>query len=156
VREIAHNLRPYELDRFGLVQAIESMIERVSSSFSIRVSSNLDNISGLLSTDSETVVYRIVQEGLNNVIKHAGGTEARVSVNHLGEEVIVIVEDNGKGIHTTDGSKGSGFGLAGIQERARMLGGSCAVESRDGQGTTLTVRLILSDRIRAISREKGV
>ncbi len=149
VREIAHNLRPYELDRFGLIQAIESMIERVSNSFSLRLLSSLDDINGLLSTDSETVIYRIVQEGLNNVIKHAGATEVRVTLKHLGNEVAVTVEDNGKGIETIDSMKRSGFGLAGIQERARMLGGSCTVESRPGQGTILTVRLALSDEVRA-------
>jgi signal transduction histidine kinase len=154
VREIAHNLRPYELDRFGLIQAIESMIERVSSSFSLQVSSNLDNINGVFSTDSETLIYRIVQEGLNNVIKHAGGTEASVTLKHFGDEVAVIVADNGKGMNSADGLKVTGFGLAGIQERARMLGGSCTVDSRNGQGTTLTVRLMLSDKIRTIGRGK--
>jgi len=150
VREIAHNLRPYELDRFGLIPALESMIERVSDSFSLRLSSSLDNINGLLSTDSETVIYRIVQEGLNNVIKHAGATEVLVTLKHLGDEVAVSVEDNGKGMKTGGNMKGNGFGLAGIQERARMLGGSCTVDSRPGQGTILTVRLVISDEVRAI------
>jgi signal transduction histidine kinase len=149
VREIAHNLRPFELDRFGLTQAVDSMIERVSNSFSLRLSSNLDDINGLLSTDSETVIYRIVQEGLNNIVKHAGATEARVTLKHLGDEVALTVEDNGRGIETANG-KATGFGLAGIQERARMLGGSCSVDSRPGQGTTLTVRLVVSAEVRAI------
>ena len=150
VREIAHNLRPYELDRFGMIQAVEAMIERVSDSFSLRVTSDLDNINGILSTDSETLIYRIIQEGLNNVIKHAGATEARVTLKHLGNEVAVTVEDNGKGIKVGRNSKNGGFGLAGIQERARMLGGSCTVDSRPGHGTILTVLLELSDEVRAI------
>jgi signal transduction histidine kinase len=150
VREIAHNLRPFELDRFGLTQAVDSMIERVSNSFSLRLSSNLDDMNGLLSTDSETVIYRIVQEGLNNIVKHADATEARVTLKHLGNEVALTVEDNGRGIETESRVNGDGFGIIGIQERARMLGGSCTVDSRRGQGTTLTVRLVLSDEIRAI------
>jgi len=145
VREIAHNLRPFELDRFGLTQAVDSMIERVSNSFSVRFSSSLDDINGLLSTDSETVIYRIVQEGLNNIVKHADATEARVTLKHLGDEVALTVEDNGKGIEMESRATGNGFGLVGIQERARMLGGSCTVDSRRGQGTILTVRLVLSD-----------
>jgi signal transduction histidine kinase len=149
VRQISHNLRPFELDRFGLTQAVDSMIERVSNTFSIRLSSSLDDINGLLSTDSETVIYRIVQEGLNNIVKHAGATEACVTLKHLGDEVALTVEDNGRGIETGNG-KGNGFGLAGIQERARMLGGSCTVDSRPGQGTILTVRLVVSDEIRAM------
>jgi signal transduction histidine kinase len=150
VREISHNLRPFELDRFGLTQAVDSMIERVSNSFSLRLSSSLDDINGLLSKDSETVIYRIVQEGLNNIVKHAGATEARVTLKHLGDEIALTIEDNGRGIETAGDIKGNGFGLVGIQERARMLGGSCAVNSRPGQGTILTVRLAASDEVRAI------
>jgi signal transduction histidine kinase len=150
VREIAHNLRPFELDRLGLKQAVDSMIERVSRTFSIRFSSSLDDISGLLSSDSETVIYRIVQEGLNNIVKHAGATEARVTLKYLGGEVALTVEDNGKGIENGGSTNGNGFGLAGIQERARMIGGTCIVNSRPGQGTILTVRLVLSDEARAI------
>ena len=150
VREISHNLRPFELDRFGLTQAVDSMIERVSNSFSLRLSSSLDDINGLLSTDSETVIYRIVQEGLNNIVKHSDATEARVTLRHLGDEVALTVEDNGRGIETESRLRGNGFGLVGIQERARMLGGSCTVDSHRGQGTILTVRLVLSDEVRAI------
>jgi signal transduction histidine kinase len=150
VRDIAHNLRPFELDRFGLTQAVDSMIERVSKSFSLRLSSSLDDINGLLSTDSETVIYRIVQEGLNNIVKHADATEARVALKHLGDEVALTIEDNGRGIETAGGINGNGFGLISIQERARMLGGSCAVNSIPGQGTIVTVRVVVSDEVRAI------
>ena len=150
VREIAHNLRPFELDRLGLNHAIDSMIERVSKSFSIRLSASLDDISGLLSSDSETVIYRIVQEGLNNIVKHAGASEARVTLKYLGDEVALTVEDNGRGIGNGAGKNGNGFGLVGIQERARMIGGTCSVNSRPGQGTILTVRFVLSNEVRAI------
>lgn len=147
VREITHNLRPYELDRLGLVSAIKSMIRKVSDSSSIRLLSDLEQIDGLLSKEAETSVYRIVQEGLNNVIKHAEATEARVTIKKDGRQVIVTVRDNGKGIipHTTrgNGKNGSGFGLAGIAERARMLGGVQQLISEPGRGTTLTVRLAL-------------
>jgi signal transduction histidine kinase len=150
VREIAHNLRPFELDRLGLNHAVDSMIERVSKSFSIRLSASLDDTSGLLSSDSETVIYRIVQEGLNNIVKHAGATEARVTLKYVGNEVVLTVEDNGKGLENGANMNGNGFGLVGIQERARMIGGTCLVNSRPGQGTILTVRLVLSDEVRAI------
>jgi PAS domain S-box-containing protein len=145
VREITHNLRPYELDRLGLVAAIKSMIRKVSDSSSIRLLSDLEQIDGLLSKEAETSVYRIVQEGLNNVIKHAEATEARVTIKKEGPQVIVTVRDNGKGIipHIPggNGKNGSGFGLAGIAERARMLGGIQQLISEPGHGTILTVRL---------------
>ncbi|MBO0797994.1 MAG: sensor histidine kinase, partial [Blastocatellia bacterium] len=145
VREITHNLRPYELDRLGLVAAIKSMIRKVSDSSSIRFHSDLEQVDGLLSKEAETSVYRIVQEGLNNVIKHAEATEARITIKRDGPQVVVTVRDNGKGILPPNnggkGKIGSGFGLAGIAERARMLGGIQQLISEPGQGTILTVRL---------------
>ncbi|MCI0387651.1 MAG: PAS domain-containing sensor histidine kinase [Acidobacteria bacterium] len=145
VREITHNLRPYELDRLGLVEAIESMISKVSDSTSIRLSADLDRIEGLFTPEAEMGIYRIVQEGLNNVVRHAEASEARVSIKKVESEVIITVADNGKGIERSEamanGKRARGFGLAGISERARMLGGTCLINSEPGCGTTLTVRL---------------
>ena len=78
-------------------------------------------------------------------INHADATEARVTLNHLGDEVDVTVDDNGIGIEAGGRRNGSGYGLAGIQEQARRLGGSCSIESRSSQGTILKIRLVLSE-----------
>ena len=98
VREIAHNLRPHELDKLGLIQAVKSMVAKVSDSSAIRFSSDLDEFDGLLPLEAETSIYRIVQEGLNNIVKHADATEALVSVKRIGNELVITVSDNGKGI----------------------------------------------------------
>jgi signal transduction histidine kinase len=149
VREIAHNLRPYELDRLGLVAAIESMIERVSDSTAIKLSSNLDRIEGLLSPEAETSVYRIVQEGLNNVIKHSKATTARIEIKKNGNQLAIAVQDNGEGIPLPvteeNGNKARGFGLVGIAERVRVLGGSLAVDSEPSHGTAINIRLELTN-----------
>ncbi|HET9712398.1 MAG TPA: ABC transporter substrate binding protein, partial [Pyrinomonadaceae bacterium] len=149
VREIAHNLRPYELDRLGLVAAIESMIERVSDSTAIKLSASLDRIEGLLSPEAETSVYRIVQEGLNNVIKHSKATTARIEIKKNGNQLAIAVQDNGAGIPSSiserNGNKVRGFGLAGIAERVRVLGGSLAVDSRPSHGTAINIRLELTN-----------
>jgi PAS domain S-box-containing protein len=149
VREIAHNLRPYELDRLGLVAAIESMIERVSDSTSINISSDLERIEGLLSPEAETSVYRIVQEGLNNVTKHSHATAALIEIKKINKQLTISVQDNGKGISrpapTDNGNDAAGFGLVGIAERVRVLGGSLAIDSQPSRGTTITVRLELPD-----------
>ena len=147
VREIAHNLRPYELDRLGLVAAIESMIERVSDSTAIKLSSDLDRIEGLLSPEAETSVYRIVQEGLNNVIKHSKATAARIEIRKNGNQLAIAVQDNGKGIPSLaeNGNKARGFGLAGMAERVRLLGGSLAVDSVPSHGTAINIRLELTN-----------
>jgi PAS domain S-box-containing protein len=143
VREIAHNLRPYELDRLGLGAAIESMVERVSNSTSISLSADLERMDDLLSPEAETSVYRIVQEALNNVIKHSKATAARIEVRTSGRQMTISVTDNGKGIPVSAGNGNSdgGFGLAGIAERVRGLGGFFEIISQPEGGTTLTVHL---------------
>ena len=147
VRQIAHNLRPYELDRLGLVAAIESMIEKVSDSSAIDISKNLELMSGVLSVEAETSVYRIIQEALNNVVKHSCATEARVEIQRQGKQLAIRVQDNGKGIPTNpplvNGNRPSGFGLAGIAERVRALGGTFVVDSAAGKGTRLNISLEL-------------
>ena len=145
VREIAHNLRPYELDRLGLVAAIKSMIERVSDSTSIDLSADLEPIDGLLSPEAETSIYRIVQEGINNVVKHSHATAALIEIRKTGRHLAISIQDDGKGISTSGKAEnrqnGHGFGLAGIAERVRALGGSFAIDSQPTRGTRLTVRL---------------
>jgi signal transduction histidine kinase len=152
VREIAHNLRPYELDRLGLVAAIESMIARVSDSTAIKLSTKLDRIEGLLSPEAETSVYRIVQEGLNNVIKHSKATTARIEIKKNGNQLAIAVQDNGEGIPLPvteeNGNNARGFGLVGIAERVRVLGGSLAVDSEPSHGTAINIRLELTNGTR--------
>lgn len=147
VRSIAHNLRPYELDRLGLVAAIESMIARISASTSIKFFTDFESIAGLLSREAETSVYRIIQEGVNNVVTHSHANSARVEIKNTPNQVTISVSDNGQGIvrsaQPTNGDKVGGFGLAGIAERVRQLGGTLFVDSQPGSGTTVTIRLEL-------------
>jgi signal transduction histidine kinase len=149
VREIAHNLRPYELDRLGLATAIESMIERVSDSTTIKLSANLERIEGLLSPEAETSVYRIVQEGLNNVIKHSKATAAQIDIKRTGNQLAISVHDNGAGISApvtgANGNQANGFGLVGIAERVRVLGGSLVVDSQPARGTAINISLELAN-----------
>jgi signal transduction histidine kinase len=142
VREIAHNLRPYELDRLGLTAAIESMSTKISDVTPLQVSLELDSIDGLLPSAAETSLYRIVQEALNNVIKHAEATEVRVGIKQNGSEIMVSVHDNGKGMKQANNGN-NGFGLKGIAERARMLRGVYSLDSQPNNGTLLTVRVAL-------------
>jgi len=145
VRQIAHNLRPFELDRLGLISAIESMIQRVSDSTSIVLTTSLDPVDGFLSPEAETSVYRIVQECLNNVIKHSHATAARIEIRKVGIQIAFSMTDNGIGIPAsplgTNGRKSGGVGLAGIAERIRGLGGSFEIDSRPNQGTKLTIQI---------------
>ncbi len=143
VREIAYNLRPHELGKLGLVQAIRSMVTKVSHSSPIRLSTDLDELNGNLSVEAETSIYRVVQEALNNVVKHAEATEAHIALKRNGNDLVIKIVDNGKGITQKANGDRTGFGLVGIAERARMLGGSCVVESTPLRGTVVTLSLSL-------------
>ena len=145
VREIAYNLRPHELGKLGLVNAIESMVSKVASSSPVRFSAELDELDGLLSVEVETSIYRIIQEALNNVVRHAEATEARVALKRSGNDLFITVADNGKGIAKPSNGQRSGFGLVGISERARMLGGSCLIDSAPGRGTTLNLAITVTN-----------
>jgi len=148
VRRITHDLRPYQLDRLGLTQTIRAAIRRVSENGPISFASDVENIDGLLDPESEIHLYRIVQESLNNVVKHSGATEATVVVKKQLRTVSFCVRDNGRGfdasIMNLNNSLDAGFGLSGINERARILGGTLTIDSRPGKGVNLTIEIPLS------------
>jgi signal transduction histidine kinase/ligand-binding sensor domain-containing protein len=143
VRQIAHNLGPYHLERIGLAGALDDMIRRVAEATSIEVTTELDQCEGALSRDSELNLYRIAQEALNNVMKHARATTLNVVLKHVGAKVRLTIVDNGAGFaaEATATRSASGFGLANIAERVRLLGGTLTVRSAPGAGTTLDVVL---------------
>ena len=144
VRQIAQNLRPYHLDRLGLTKALEVMIEKVAATTQIRFVEELVPLDDLFSKEDAITLYRIVQESLNNIVKHAQASEARVSIERLTDSVMLTIQDNGRGFAPLDAAaKPSGFGLVGMAERMRMLGGELRVDSQEGQGTTVTIRLAL-------------
>lgn len=148
VREIAHNLRPYHLDRLGLTKALEGMIGRVAEAHDLPMKVEIDPIDGVLPADAEINLFRIVQEGVNNVVRHAGATEAAVRVRRNGRRIDVTIEDNGRGF--TPGpppSEGGmrGFGQVGMAERARFIGGTYRCRSAPGRGTIVTVVIDLPE-----------
>jgi signal transduction histidine kinase/ligand-binding sensor domain-containing protein len=141
-REIAHNLRPVELDRLGLSKALRAMIKKVSSASHIQIRDDIDNIDGIFLADSEINLYRIVQECLNNVARHSRATEAAVAIKRDSRGVRITVCDSGVGFAPPDNGQASGrygLGLSGISERARLIGGKCTIESAPGSGTTVTI-----------------
>jgi signal transduction histidine kinase len=146
VREIAYNLRPFQLDRLGLTKSIESMVRKAASIGGPHLTADLEPIDGLLSKDSEVSLYRIVQESVNNMLKHAGATEAAVTLRRKPQELLLTIRDNGKGFSPSQiDASGPGFGLAGMNERVRILGGMIAIESAPGEGATITVRIPIQE-----------
>jgi signal transduction histidine kinase len=147
VRQITHDLRPYQLDRLGLTQALRALIHRMAENSITIFASHVDDIDGVFDKESEMHVYRIIQEGINNVVKHSNATEATVVIKSDGELVSISIRDNGCGFETHSGSSSNsqlqfaGLGLNGVSERASILGGKLTLESRPGQGTTLKFEL---------------
>jgi signal transduction histidine kinase len=142
-REISYNLRPFQLDRLGLTKAIEVMIRSVARSTAIEISSRIDDIDDRFPEELRINFYRIVQEGLNNVVKHASATEVEVRIQRSSERAVLTIRDNGRGFLSGRAAPlgQGGFGLTGMAERANLLGGELQVQSEPGRGTLLTVAI---------------
>ena len=144
VRRITHGLRPYQLDRLGLTQAIRASVNLASENKSIVFASRVEDIDGMFDKDAEIHVYRIVQEAITNVVKHAAATEAAVVIKKRPEAISISIRDNGRGFDPANSASHShdlGYGLDGIAERVRILAGTLLINSRPGEGTSLTVEV---------------
>ena len=143
VDDIAWDLRPAALDDVGLHGALQTLVQEWSASRNIEGEFHVSEPNAIrLTSDIESHLYRIVQEALNNVAKHAQATHVAVLLERRGHDVLAIVEDNGKGFDVAGATeKGGGMGLLSMQERAALVGGEFQVESAPGKGTTLVVRM---------------
>ncbi len=135
VREITNNLRPQLLDRLGLTKAINAMLKKVSGV--IEIESEIDSIDNMFSETQEISVYRIIQESLNNIIKHSNASDAIVKIKRDESKILITIEDNGKGFDVLIVE--SGLGLVGLKERAQLLNGEFSIDSKIGEGTRIRV-----------------
>ncbi len=136
------------------------MLERVGDASRIHFSSDVSPLDGIFSKETETNLYRIVQESVNNIVKHSGATKA-IEIEQQGNSIVVTVQDNGRGfVPAAAGRAGGGvrsFGLSGIAERVRMLGGNYTVRSQPGQGTTIRMKIsICRTVIRALQMKDEI
>ena len=140
VRRIAVELRPKALDDFGLVAALERLRDTFSEQTGMRVDLE-SQIRDRLPTDVETALYRIVQEALTNIVKHAQATAVSIVLARKAGTVTAVIEDDGRGF--TPGGTRDGLGLLGMGERLALLGGKLKIESSHGAGTTIVAELPL-------------
>lgn len=145
VRRLSHDLRPPELDQLGLTETLRSLYESIQDSTTMSVSAHLENIDGMFPKESEINVVRILQEGLNNILKHSAATEVSLNISVRDQAVAILLHDNGKGFNTKGMNAGQswGIGLTNIKERVRILGGTFNVESFPTKGTVLEIHLPL-------------
>jgi PAS domain S-box-containing protein len=143
---IAWQLRPAALDELGLAAAITTYVRAWVGHFNVRADLHVScPENSCLSAEAESAIYRIMQEALHNVAKHAHAHCASVMLQQAPDHVCLIIEDDGRGFDS-DQKPGSGdkrIGLAGMRERASLLGGSVAIESQPGRGTTVIARMPL-------------
>ena len=140
-RRTARQLGPRYLEQLGLAEALDAMIDQVASSTEIRFERKLEPVDDLLPTEAATSVYRIAEEALNNVMKHAQTSSARVHLIRDLRHVRLIIQDNGSGFEPAHLNGNGGLGLAEIGERVRILAGKLEIESHRGRGTTLTISI---------------
>jgi signal transduction histidine kinase len=143
VREISQNLRPYQLDRLGLTRALHGLVKKVGASGPLQCVADITPVDRVFATEAETNLFRIVQEALNNVLKHSGATEARVVVERDDACVRLRIEDNGRGFEwpLKHADSAHGMGLGGILERVRILDGQLEIDTAPGRGTKLSVEV---------------
>jgi signal transduction histidine kinase len=132
-------LRPSALDDFGLVPAVERLAATVSESGpAVDVAAQLGGTR--LAADAETVLYRIVQESLTNVVKHASADHVSITLVRKGPAAVVVVEDDGTGFDPA-GLRDGALGIAGMRERVALVGGRLTIESSPSRGTTLVAEV---------------
>jgi signal transduction histidine kinase len=148
VRHLSRLLQPAMLDEFGLAVTVDAHVRSFSKRTGIPTELVQDGMDGRVAPEVEICVYRVVQEALTNVAKHAKAASCRVFLHRLSHSLLVTVEDDGKGMalleHRGDDSELPGIGLVSVRERVTRLGGHLQVESQAGKGTRLTIELPLS------------
>jgi signal transduction histidine kinase len=139
IRKIAYNLRPLNLERFGLTDTIVQTVNDVGKATGIALEVKIENIDKFLRPEVEIQFFRIIQEALNNIVKHAQATSGSVSVSVMDGSIRLVISDNGRGFELTAQSRPGGFGLDGIAQRVNIIGGEFGIDSSVGHGTRVTV-----------------
>jgi PAS domain S-box-containing protein len=148
VRRISAELRPSLLDDLGLAAAIEWQLDefRERTGLACVFTSNLTNT--VLDTDRASPLFRIFQEALTNVARHANATQVTVDLDEGPDSLTLRIQDNGRGINEEDLGRAKSFGLLGMRERVYLLEGEIDIHGIPGQGTTITVRIPLKKELR--------
>jgi two-component system sensor histidine kinase UhpB len=150
IRSLSIDLRPSALDDLGLLPALRWYIKEYQQKYGIKVEYHADGIKERLTSEVETVVYRIVQEALTNVARHAQAQNVCVHLQEKGDAIEVMIHDDGHGFdvqHLLNTKPGlgheRGWGLVGMFERAQLLEGTLEIDSRPGKGTTIHAHIPL-------------
>lgn len=142
VRSIAHQIMPNALMKAGLVSAVRDFINKIPTN-KLKIAIQANGINEHLNPSIETVLYRVIQESVNNVIKHADATQLDITLLSDPTEITLSIEDNGRGFDSTDPQKFEGIGLKNMASRIALIKGSFDVSSNTGNGTLIAIHIPL-------------
>ncbi|MBN9415545.1 hypothetical protein ABS71_09410 [bacterium SCN 62-11] len=135
LRRVSKQMRPPLLEELGLCHAIDELVGEISARYPLETVYECHVAQFNFGTDASLAIYRIVQEALTNVVRHAAASEVRVVLSQEGDRMVTLVMDNGRGLPTDARPPGVNFGILGMQERARSWAGEVSVASRESGGT---------------------
>jgi signal transduction histidine kinase len=142
LRAVSHNLYPVVLKRLGFSQAVQELVNSVDENSDVFFTTEIANVDDIIDEEQSLHLYRIVQETLQNIIKHAKAKSVIVAVNNLENKIEVKIEDNGIGFNYKEASDlGKSLGLKSIKERCKMINANLIINSKTGLGTALIVTL---------------
>lgn len=145
-RRISRDLHPYQLDHLGFKRAIEAMVEQTTQASLIHFTVKIEPVDDLFSGDAAMNLYRVVQESLNNVLKHSHASHVNIRLERDVHEVRLQIEDNGAGFVLDEAGDKKGLGLKNMTERVRMLNAKLNVVSSPGHGTRIEVTIPIVDK----------
>lgn len=145
VRRIAHNLMPEVLTKLGLINAIRDLCMSINAGKLLHVTLQVHGMNGRLNPSTEVMLFRIVQELLNNIIKHAQATQAIIQFTKDESRLSVVVEDNGKGFNTMEADENKHAGIETIKSRVNYLNGKLTIDSQQNIGTTVMMDFLIND-----------
>jgi PAS domain S-box-containing protein len=139
MRRISQDLHPYQLDHLGLTGALDALIESAGNATTIAFTKRFESVNDIFSREAAASLYRIVQEGVNNILKYSKAKNARVTLERDLREALLVIEDDGLGFKSDEAQKG--MGLKNMAERARILGGRLKLNSSPGRGVRIELAI---------------
>lgn len=145
VRKIIYDLRPMALDDLGLIPTLRKFVDAYQEQYSLSIDFKVMGTEERLPGTAEVAIFRLVQESLNNIVKHAEASRVSISMEFKPLDLTINIKDNGKGMSEEIFHKEDSFGLVGMRERVKLLHGELKITSQPGKGTEIWVKVPLTD-----------
>lgn len=142
VREMSHNLHPFQFEKLGLITSLKNMIETFQKNSNVFYSEDIQLTDGVVSKDKEIYIFRMLQEGITNVEKHSEAKACNLSTQETVTHIVFKLKDNGKGFQVTEDKElFEGLGMKTLKERSSFIGATLNIDSVPGKGTTLIIKI---------------